>query len=117
MQGNLLLLNGVGCKLIQCTMRITKRYNINKGSKVGQELICPSCGTHFVKEHYQQVFCKSKPKTVCKDKYWNTVDPKKRNNTTRISPASQAWMDSRDKYRPIDSLDEDHPFSCDGLGQ
>lgn len=97
-------------------MNITKRYKINKSAKVGDKLVCPSCGTHFVKEHYQQVFCKSKPKTVCKDKYWNTVDPKKRNNTTRISPASQEWLDKQREKREIYE-DEDHPFSCEGLGQ
>lgn len=29
--------------------------------------------------------------SVCKDKYWNTVTPTKRNNTTRISPANAAY--------------------------
>lgn len=71
-----------------------KRYMLNKAAKVGEECICPSCGEKFIKEHYQQAFCKTKGGTVCKDKYWNTVDPKKRCNTTRISPASKAFMES-----------------------
>lgn len=98
-------------------MRIKERYELNKSTKVGETCICPSCGTVFIKTHYAQAFCKSKTGTKCKDRYWNTVTPNKRNNTTRISPASQAWMDAQARYRPIDSLDEDHPFSCDGLGQ
>ena len=98
-------------------MTIRERYKINKNAKTGVGLICPSCGIGFIKTSYQQVFCKSKTGTKCKDKYWNTVIPTKRNNLTRISPASQAWMDAREKYRPIESLDEDHPFSSDGLGQ
>jgi hypothetical protein len=63
-----------------------------KAKKVGDKCICPACGTEFIKETYQQIFCKTRGGTVCKDKYWNTVDPHKRNNTTRISPASMRWM-------------------------
>lgn len=74
-------------------MKIKERYELNKESKVGEDLICPSCGSKFTKGNYQQAFCKTKPKTQCKDKYWNTIDPNKRNNTTRISPASSAlWL-------------------------
>ncbi len=68
-----------------------KVYKENKGKKVGEKCICPSCKTLFIKTNYQQAFCKSKGKTLCKDKYWNNVDPKKRNNTTRISPASSRY--------------------------
>lgn len=76
-------------------MEIQERYKLNKSLKVGQECVCPSCGTIFTKDNYQQAFCKSKTKTKCKDKYWNTVTPEKRNNTTRISPASANYMASR----------------------
>ena len=93
----------------------TKRYLENKKAKVGDTCICPACGTEFVKEHYQQVFCKTKGGTKCKDKYWNTVTPTKRNNTTRISPASQAWMDKRERERNYE--DCEHPFSGEALGQ
>lgn len=95
-------------------MKIKERYKRNKSAKVGDELICPSCGTTFVKEHYQQAFCKTKGGTVCKDKYWNTVTPEKRCNTTRISPANAAYMERMAEQR---NYDEDHPFSCEGLGQ
>lgn len=98
-------------------MKLRERYKLNKSAKVGDKLICPSCGTGFMKNSYQQVFCKSKSGTKCKDKYWNTIDPKKRCNTTRISPASAAWLETRERYRSIDSYNEDHPFSSAGLGQ
>lgn len=70
------------------------RYATNKAMWVGMELICPCCGTKFTKSQHQQVFCRSKGGTVCKDAYWNRVDPTKRNNTTRFSPASIAWLTS-----------------------
>jgi len=68
-----------------------KQYNLNKQAPIGYSCICPSCGQPFIKQHYQQAFCLTKSGTKCKDKYWNTVDPKKRNNTTRISPKSKQW--------------------------
>lgn len=90
-------------------------YNQNKTAKIGSECKCPSCGTKFIKLNYQQAFCKNKPKTQCKDKYWNTVDPKKRNNTTRISPASARWLSSKQRER--DLYYDEHPFSSGGHGQ
>jgi hypothetical protein len=41
-------------------MTIKERYKINKNAKTGVGLICPSCGVGFIKNSYQQVFCKSK---------------------------------------------------------
>jgi hypothetical protein len=82
------------------------QYQSNKQAKVGTECKCASCGTTFVKTNYQQAFCKSKSGTICKDAYWNTIDPKKRNNTTRISPASKRWLDKqaelRERYNDYD---------------
>jgi hypothetical protein len=72
-------------------------------------------------EQYQQAFCKSRSGTKCKDKYWNTVDPNKRNNTTRISPASTKWLVRKEAQRwenmrnYIES--QEHPFSSEALGQ
>ncbi len=85
-------------------------------AKVGETIACPSCGTMHVKKSYQSVFCKSKSGTVCKDNYWNNVDPDKRCNTTRISPASAAWMErvDSDDFNPDDY---EHPFSSEALGQ
>lgn len=68
--------------------KIKELYKKSKSAKVGEECVCPSCGTKFMKTNYQQAFCKTKGGTVCKDKYWNTVIPQKRCNTTRVSPAN-----------------------------
>lgn len=103
-------------------MKIRDRYKLNKDAKVGDKLTCPSCGQPFKKEHYQQAFCKSKSGTKCKDKYWNTVTPTKRNNKTRISPASARFMASQsvgriernnsvvrvyDTFHPFEGLNDD----------
>ena len=69
-----------------------QQYKINKGMKVGEICRCPACNTKFTKEHYQQTFCKTKGGTVCKDKYWNTIIPTKRNNMSRISPANYEYQ-------------------------
>lgn len=100
-------------------MKLKERYSVNQFCKIGDNCVCPTCQTEFVKEHYQQVFCKTKSGTKCKDKYWNTVTPNKRNNTTRISPANMRWqlkqLDKR--YDNIDPHDTEHPFSSEALGQ
>lgn len=66
--------------------KLKRLYNKAKEAIKGDKVTCPSCGSKFTKTHYQQVFCKSKGGTVCKDYYWNNVTPDKKNNTTRISP-------------------------------
>jgi len=76
--------------------KIKAKYELAKLAKIGDICICPSCGTEFVKTNYQQAFCKSKIGTKCKDKYWNIVTPEKRNNKTRISPASKSWLANRE---------------------
>lgn len=100
-------------------IKMKKTYENNKNAKVGEECICPSCKTKFTKTNYQQAFCKSKVGTKCKDKYWNTITPTKRNNTTRISPASARWMEKQKQYREErwNPEDEEHPFSSEALGQ
>lgn len=70
-----------GAKKIVCTSaepvvkKLTPREirDINLKSKVGAECVCPSCGTKFVKNSYQHVFCKSKKGTRCKDDFWNSI--------------------------------------------
>ena len=94
-------------------MNTRATYKTNKSAKVGDICYCPSCGQQFRKEHYQQAFCKSKPGTKCKDKYWNTVTPKKRCNTMRISPASARWRanmiarHSRFGVHPFEGLNDE----------
>jgi len=94
-------------------MRLKERYNLNKSAKVGETCLCPSCCSEFIKTSYQQAFCKTKGGTKCKDRYWNTVTPNKRNNTTRISPASAAYMARREEF----NSNNEHPFSSEALGQ
>lgn len=99
-------------------MLIRDQYKLNKEAKYGSNCVCPSCGTAFVKQHHQQSFCRTKKGTVCKDKYWNTVTPEKRNNTSRISPASARWSSRQENIISNYTPDEDeHPFSGEALGQ
>ena len=97
--------------------KLKEKYELSKKAKVGDTCTCPSCNTEFIKENYQQAFCKTKRKTWCKDKYWNTVTPNKRNNTTRISPASKRWTRKQERIREENWEYNPHPFSCEGLGQ
>ena len=115
-------------------MKMKQKYAQAKAAKVGDVCTCPSCNTTFIKESYQQIFCKSKGGTVCKDKYWNTITPTKRNNTTRISPASAAYSNNKttghtsEGYKIIDGVaydefdepmynvdpyDDTHPFDIE----
>jgi len=98
-------------------MKKVERYKLNKELVIGDKCFCPSCNECFVKTQHQQAFCKNKPGTVCKDAYWNSVTPNKRNNTTRISPANARWKAFHGKVN-IDSWnsDDDHPFSSDAMG-
>ena len=98
-------------------MKVT--YKTNKENKVGSKCICPSCKTEFTKTNYQQKFCKTKKGTKCKDFYWNNVTETKRNNTTRISPASARWLMKQEQYREerFNPDNEEHPFSSEALGQ
>ena len=43
------------------------QYEANKNAKVGEEIICPICGEHFIKKQYSQAF----DSISCKDAYWN----------------------------------------------
>ena len=94
--------------------QLKKLYKIVKSKKVGEQCTCPSCGKSFIKTNYQQAFCKTKGGTVCKDKYWNTVTPTKRNNRTRISPASAAWTAQQQDQKGFNSVhdvyDSFHPY-------
>lgn len=94
-------------------MKLKAKYELAKEKKVGEEATCPSCGTKFIKTNYQQVFCKSKNGTVCKDYYWNNVTPTKRNNTTRISPANQATLDKwAEQKENRENFDDDQSWDA-----
>ena len=79
--------------------KMKQRYALANEAAVGSIINCPTCNTPHVKTTYNKVFCSNKTvgkKKGCKDKYWNTVTPEKRNNTTRISPASALFLSVRD---------------------
>jgi len=76
---------------VQNISKLKLAYLKSKNARVGMDCICPSCQTQFFKTHSQQAFCKTKSGTKCKDRYWNTVTPDKRCNTTRISPANARY--------------------------
>lgn len=48
-------------------MKRKEQYTLNKLAKVGDEIVCPICGEHFIKKQWQQAFDDGK----CKDAYWN----------------------------------------------
>ena len=83
------------------------KYEACKSAKVGSVIVCPSCNTQHTKNAYNTIFCKTKGGTVCKDKYWNTIDPNKRNNTTRISPANARYYNS--VILPYEALKRGYP--------
>ncbi len=99
--------------------KLQELYTKAKKLKIGEEIKCPSCNTKHIKNNYQTIFCKSKGGTKCKDNYWNNVTPSKRNNTTRISPASARFMAS-DKGKMIINqklFGEDAPNIVGGSGK
>ena len=99
--------------------KLIEAKEVCNNAKIGEEIICPFCGSSHIKKSYQSVFCKTKGGTKCKDNYWNNVDSNKRNNKTRISPASQRWLSKMDVQREenFNPDDYEHPFSSDALGQ
>ena len=51
-------------------------YEYNKGVPVGRKIFCPCCSEIFTKRSYQHSFCSNKGKGNCKDRYWNTLNPR-----------------------------------------
>ena len=51
-----------------------KLYKKAKNAKIKEMIWCPVCQKVMVKRTYQHTFCSTKHK----DKYWNTVDDKRR---------------------------------------
>lgn len=103
--------------------KLKQKYSIAKAKDIGQEATCPCCDRLFIKKTKQQAFCGGRGNTKCKDKYWNTVTPNKRNNTTRISSASADWSARQVLHRgkpyswDDDYYEDEHPFSSEALGQ
>ena len=58
-----------------------ERYIVAQAAKVGTDIHCPVCNKLHIKTTYHKIFDKNGKKQKggnCKDKYWNTVDPKRR---------------------------------------
>lgn len=51
-----------------------ERYRKSKDAKVGDEICCGFCNKKLIKKSYQQAFCRTK----CKDRFWNSVCPERR---------------------------------------
>lgn len=86
-------------------------YKKAKEAKTGSEIRCPSCLSMHTKKAYNTTFDSKQ----CKDNYWNNVTPTKRNNTTRISPANDAYMQENNigKYREEDTdFDDDQSWDA-----
>jgi hypothetical protein len=67
----------VGENVIRIGMMKAK-YAVAKNSIAGAVIECPCCLKRFRKASYQQAFCSNKGRGNCKDKFWNTVDDKRR---------------------------------------
>ena len=52
-------------------MKVKNRIKLNRESKVGSNLICPMCGSEFIKRSYQHTYCS----LTCKDKRHNQLNP------------------------------------------
>lgn len=52
-------------------MKVKNRIKLNRASKVGSNLICPMCGSEFIKRSYQHTYCS----LTCKDKRHNQLNP------------------------------------------
>lgn len=65
-----------------------QRYDRCCNSKIGSTINCPYCGKSFIKKTYHKVFCsnqKTHGRKNCKDRYWNTVDEKRRARASKYS--------------------------------
>jgi len=66
-------------KCLQMTIEETKNaYMAVKSANIGDEVVCAICSKKFIKKTKTQAFCSYKGGQNCKDKYWNTVDLKRR---------------------------------------
>ena len=55
-------------------MVMQELYDAAKIARVGEDIKCPVCEQMHVKRTYNNVFDRAE----CKDRYWNTVDEKRR---------------------------------------
>lgn len=63
-------------------------YVVAKNLAVGKDVICPACGSIFIKKSYQQAFCSGR----CKDGYWNSLKTPKQHKKHAV--LSEDTLDS-----------------------
>ena len=54
------------------------RYNIIKAAPKGTRCTCPGCGKIITKNAYNTIFCSNKGPHNCKDRFWTSVRPERR---------------------------------------
>lgn len=75
------------------------QYESNKKAKVGDTIVCPSCGKPFKKKSYQQAFCRNKGRNNCKDHYHNRASEKRLARAIALnSDPDTDW--NEDRYDP-----------------
>lgn len=78
----------IGRKLFTVQKRFVdwlKKYKRNKKIGVGIEICCVVCDKIMIKKKESYVFCG----ILCKDDFWNKIDPRKR-NSKRVSKKNKA---------------------------
>lgn len=97
-------------------MNKNERYAINKKAKCGDEIICPICGTKFIKKQYSQAFCRIK----CKDSFHNgrkfervSAYPINMRDRNDLFARKQLQEDMVFRKYVNDMLLEDDEFGCE----
>lgn len=60
---------------------MSNRYFKSESAEIGATIECAYCGKLIVKKTYNRRHCNS----LCKDKYWNNVDEKRRSRAKRFN--------------------------------
>ena len=75
-------------------MKVKNRIKLNKESKVGSKLICPMCGSEFIKKSYQHTYCS----LTCKDKRHNQLNPDRHRYNYSFDPMDDLTDNEFDRY-------------------
>ena len=75
-------------------MKVKNRIKLNKESKVGSKLICPMCGSEFIKKSYQHTYCS----LTCKDKRHNQLNPDRHRYSYSSDPMDDLTDNEFERY-------------------
>ena len=75
-------------------MKVKNRIKLNKTSKVGSNLICPICGSEFIKKSYQHTYCS----LTCKDKRHNQLNPDRHRYSYSFDPMDDLTDNEFERY-------------------